>query len=90
MKPLLQLFGLVLNEIWLSQKPPKRGKIAQFEKEVEEIRQTELDEKKCEEKITKLKDKEVKELLFSMYLRDANNKKLGNQSMLTFFKSLKK
>ena len=31
MKPLLQLFGLVLKDIWMSQKPPRRAKVTKLE-----------------------------------------------------------
>ena len=41
--------------------------------------------KKCDKKISKLKDKEVEELIFSKYLRDTNNTKNGNQSVAKFF-----
>jgi DNA polymerase elongation subunit (family B) len=85
MKPLLQLFGLVLEDIWLSQKPPRRAKITNLKKEIETIKMTEEDEKKCEKKINKIKDKEVQALIFDKYLRDTNNAKTGNQSLLKFF-----
>jgi hypothetical protein len=87
MKPLLQLYGLVLNNIWLSQRPPRRAKITQFANTIENVRKTEQDEKKSETKINKLKDKEVQELIFSKYLRDTNNIKNGNQNISSFFKS---
>ena len=86
MKPLLQLFGLVLNDIWLSQTPPKKGKIATFKKSILQLRETEDDDIKYEKKVNKLKDKEVKELIFDSYLRTTNNAKLGNQPLTNFFK----
>ena len=43
------------------------------------------DEKKCDKKISKIKDKEVEELIFAKYLRDTNNVKSGNQSVSNFF-----
>jgi DNA polymerase elongation subunit (family B) len=89
MKPLLQLFGLVLKDIWMSQKPPRRAKVTKLQETIDKIRETEEDEKKCEKKINKLKDKEVEELIFSKYLRDTNNVKSGNQSVTKFF-SVKK
>ena len=64
MKPLLQLFGLVLEEIWMSQKPPRRAKVSTFRKEIEDIKREIPDYKKCEEKMAKIKDKEVKALIF--------------------------
>jgi len=85
MKPLLQLFGLVLDDIWLSQKPPRRAKISNFKKEIENIKALEEDEKKCEKKINKIKDKEVQALIFDKYLRDTNNTKEGNQNLTKFF-----
>jgi DNA polymerase elongation subunit (family B) len=85
MKPLLQLFGLVLEDIWLNQKPPRRAKVSQFKRDIENIRLAEEDEKKCEKKIAKIKDKEVQALIFDKYLRDTNNSKEGNQSVSKFF-----
>ena len=85
MKPLLQLFGLVLKDIWLSQKPPRRAKVTKLQESIDMIKRGEHDEKKCEKKINKLKDKEVEELIFSKYLRETNNSKSGNQSISKFF-----
>jgi DNA polymerase elongation subunit (family B) len=85
MKPLLQLFGLVLTDIWMSQKPPRRAKVTQFKKEIDVITDTMDDEKKREKKISKIKDKEVQALIFDQYLRDTNNAKTGNQSVAKFF-----
>jgi len=85
MKPLLQLFGLVLEDIWMSQKPPRRAKVSAFRKDIENIKISEEDEKKCEKKINKIKDKEVQVLIFDKYLRDTNNAKTGNQSIAKMF-----
>ena len=85
MKPLLQLFGLVLKDIWLSQKPPRRAKVTKFQDAINKIKSEISDETKCDKKISKLKDKEVEELIFSKYLRDTNNSKNGNQSVAKFF-----
>jgi DNA polymerase elongation subunit (family B) len=83
MKPLLQLFGLVLNDIWTMQN--KSTKISKFKKEIEAVRHTIEDNKKYEDKISKMKDKEVKALIFDKYLRVTNNAKEGNQSVMNFF-----
>jgi DNA polymerase elongation subunit (family B) len=83
MKPLLQLFGLVLDDIWRMQN--KSAKISKFKKEVAEVRKTIEDNKKFEEKLAKLRDKEVKTLIFDKYLRETNNAKEGNQSVMNFF-----
>jgi len=85
MKPLLQLFGLVLEDIWLSQKPPRRVKANNFKKDIERLKLEMEDEKKCEKKISKMKDKEVQALIFDKYLRETNNAKEGNQSVAKFF-----
>lgn len=85
MKPLLQLFGLVLKDIWLSQKPPRRAKVTKLQEAIDKIRLETEDEKKCDKKISKLKDKEVEELIFAKYLRDTNNAKNKNQSVAKFF-----
>ena len=88
MKPLLQLFGLVLDDIWTMQN--KSSKIAKFKKEIAEVRNTIEDNKKCEDKLAKLRDKEVKALIFDKYLRETNNAKEGNQSVMNFFSKVKK
>ena len=85
MKPLLQLFGLVLENIWLSQKPPRRVKVVNFNKDIEKMRLEIEDDKKCEQKINKMKDKEVQLLIFDKYLRECNNAKARNQSVTNFF-----
>ena len=75
----------MLEDIWLNQKPPRRAKVTHFKNEIENIRTAEEDEKKCEKKINKIKDKEVQALIFDKYLRDTNNSKTGNQSVSNFF-----
>jgi len=87
MKPLLQLFGLVLKDIWLSQKPPRRAKVSKLQEAIDKIKLETEDEKKCDKKISKLKDTEVEELIFAKYLRDTNNAKNKNQSIAKFFTS---
>ena len=83
MKPLLQLFGLVLEDIWRMQN--KSSKISKFRREVAELRREQEDNKKFEDKLAKMKDKEVKTLIFDKYLRETNNIKEGNQSVAKFF-----
>jgi DNA polymerase elongation subunit (family B) len=85
MKPLLQLFGLVLEDIWMSQKPPRRVKVNNFKKEIETVKREMDDEKKCEKKINRMKDKEVQALIFDNYLRTSNNARAGNQSIMNFY-----
>jgi DNA polymerase elongation subunit (family B) len=82
MKPLQQLFALVLEKIWILQS--KTPKIARFKKEIEALRKT-CDPDKFEDKLEQLKNKEIKALLFDDYLRVTNNEKEGNQSLDKFF-----
>jgi DNA polymerase elongation subunit (family B) len=83
MKPLLQLFGLVLEDIWRMQN--KSSKISKFRREIVELRRGLDDNKKFEDKLSKMRDKEVKTLIFDKYLRETNNAKEGNQSVTKFF-----
>jgi DNA polymerase elongation subunit (family B) len=85
MKPVQQVFALVIEELW--KKQGKIPKIMSFKKEVSALRAA-TDPDKFEEKLEQLKNKEVKTLLFDSYLRETTNKKQGNQSMLQF--SIKK
>ena len=83
MKPVQQVFALVLEKIWEMQN--KKSKIMKFKKEVETLRKT-VDPDKFEDKLEQLKNKEVKVLLFDEYLRETNNEKEGVQSLTKFFK----
>jgi len=82
MKPVQQVFALVLEKIWeINKKVPK---IARFKKEVESLRKS-LEPEKFETKLEQLKNKEVKALLFDEYLRETNNEKEGLQNLTKFF-----
>jgi DNA polymerase elongation subunit (family B) len=83
MKPVQQLFALVLEKIWLMQN--KMPKISKFKKDVELLRKN-TDPEKFEDKLEQMRNKEVKVLLFDEYLRETNNEKAGNQSVIKFFK----
>ena len=82
MKPVQQVFALVLEKIWEMQN--KKPKIAKFRKEVELLRKS-CDEEDFQDKLDKIKCKEVKALLFDEYLRETNNEKAGVQSITKFF-----
>jgi hypothetical protein len=82
MKPVQQVFALVLEKIW--EQNNKKPKLSKFKKEVETLRKT-VDPDKFEDKLEQLKNKEVKILLFDEYLRETNNEKQGNQSLMKFF-----
>jgi DNA polymerase elongation subunit (family B) len=82
MKPVQQVFALVLEKMWTLLN--KKSKIIRFKKEVEELRRiTPAD--KFEDKLESMKNKEVKALLFDEFLRVTNNQKEGNQSLKGFF-----
>jgi DNA polymerase elongation subunit (family B) len=83
MKPVQQVFALVLEKIWIMQN--KTPKIIKFKRDVEALRKT-VDPDKFDDKLEQLKNKEVKALLFDEYLRETNNEKEGNQSLTKFFK----
>jgi len=82
MKPVQQLFALVLERIWEMQK--KKTKIAKFKKEIDDLRKA-TEPEKFEDKLEKLRNKEVKALLFDDYLRKTNNTKEGNQAITSFW-----
>ena len=82
MKPVQQVFALVLEKIWEMQ--GKKKLLSKFKKEVEKLKST-ISEDKLESKMEQLKNKEVKIMLFDEYLRETNNEKEGNQSVLKFF-----
>jgi DNA polymerase elongation subunit (family B) len=92
MKPVQQLFALVIEKIWTMQN--KRPKLVKYKKDVEELKRKVLgmvDENmdkfkdKFDEKLEELRCKEVKALLFDEYLRETNNEKAGVQSVTKFF-----
>jgi hypothetical protein len=76
MKPVQQVFALVLEKIWEMQ--GKKKLLSKFKKDVEKLRSS-TSEDKFESKLEQLKNKEVKTMLFDEYLRETNNEKEGNQ-----------
>ena len=83
MKPVQQLFALVIEKIWeINNKKPK---LKQFKTNVEKLRK-EYDKNKFEEKLEALRCKEVKDLLFDEYLRKTNNDKAGLLNIQQYFK----
>lgn len=95
MKPILQLFALVIEDIWKMQK--KMGMLRQYERDVVSLRAKVLEQyggvesdemmDKFKDKLEELRCKEVKKLLFDEYLRVTNNNKEGVRSITSFFKS---
>jgi DNA polymerase elongation subunit (family B) len=84
MKPVQQVFALVLEKIWTMNK--KLPKIKQFKKSVELLKREHCDNlEKFEEKLEAMRCKEIKGLLFDEYLRETNNEKAGLQSLCKIF-----
>ena len=82
MKPVQQLFALVLEKIWEMQN--KKGKIVKFKRDVQ-ILQENTDPDKFDDKLETLRNKEIKLLLFDEFLRKTNNQKECNQPLTKFF-----
>jgi DNA polymerase elongation subunit (family B) len=83
MKPVQQVFALVLEKIWEMQK--KAGKIKKFQKDVDSLKKTTPSDK-FEDKLEQIRNKEVKAMLFDDYLRITQNEKQHNQALTGFFK----
>jgi hypothetical protein len=66
----------------------KKGKIAKFKREVQELKKT-IAEEKFEDKLEKLKNSEVKTLLFDEFLRETNNQKQGQRAITNAFQPKK-
>ena len=80
MKPVQQLFALVLEQLPAFQK--KKGR---FLDAVETVASTIDDQVKREKKITEMRHKEVKSLLFDEFLVKAENLNKGNRAITDFF-----
>jgi DNA polymerase elongation subunit (family B) len=84
MKPVQQLFALVLEKIWVMQ--GKRPKLLKYKKDVKALKEKYInDEDKFQEKLEEFRCKEIKTLLFDEYLRETNNEKAGLQSLTKYF-----
>ena len=83
MKPVQQVFALVLEKIWESKK--NTPQLMKFKRNVENLRKEYgNDTEKYHEKVDDLRCKEIKAILFDEYLRETNNQKNGNQSITKF------
>jgi DNA polymerase elongation subunit (family B) len=87
MKPLQQLFALVLEDMWRMQK--KEAKMKTFQREVASLLTT-APPGKFQEKLEDLREKEVKSLLFDDFLRVTNNMKESNRPLTGFFRPIEK
>jgi hypothetical protein len=85
MKPVQQVFALVLEKIWELQ-GKKLTTMQKYKREVEVLKKKYNDDnEKLREKIEDLRNKDVKILLFDKYLRETNNEKQGVKSITNFF-----
>jgi DNA polymerase elongation subunit (family B) len=82
MKPVQQVFALVLEKMWKMQGLIGDRKINKFNKDVQTLKKS-IPEDKFEDKLEKLRNTEVNALLFDEFLRETNNKKQG-QRPITF------
>lgn len=84
MKPLQQVFALVLENI-----PSYKRHVPALRRSIESWNDKLLDgedEEKIKKKITDLRNKEVKKILFDDYLIEIDNASKKNQSIMNFFK----
>ena len=82
MKPVMQVFALVLEEIPDFKK--KMLKARKFKAEQDKIKQ-DYDEETAEKKITTLRNKETERLLFTTYIKQVDNIKKNQRSVLDYF-----
>lgn len=84
MKPLQQVFALVLENI-----PSYKRYVPALRQSIELWNDKLIDgedEEKVKKKITDLRNKEVKKILFDEYLIKIDNASKNNQSIMNFFK----
>jgi hypothetical protein len=84
MKPIQQVFALVLENI-----PSYKRHVPALHRSIESWNDKLLDgedEEKIKKKITDLRNKEVKKILFDDYLIEIDNASKKNQSIMNFFK----
>jgi DNA polymerase elongation subunit (family B) len=84
MKPLQQLFGLVLEQM-KDFKKKKGHSLRKWYAELELLKKSYPDTSEYRKKVEALRNKEVKYLLFDDYIYKADNLKKGNQAISNFF-----
>ena len=82
MKPVQQLFALVLEQI--PEFKTKRSRVRDFKAELDKHRKL-LSPVKFEEKEEKIRNGEIKKLLFDKYLNEIDNVRNRNRDITTFF-----
>jgi len=84
MKPIQQLFALVLEEILTIQN--KKKDILIYKKNLEKLKKDYDEEDIFNKKLEKFRCKEIEKLLFKEYLIKTNSELTGNQMITNFFK----
>lgn len=81
MKPLSQIFALVLEQI-----PQFKTKVKGFQRKCRMLsRKYKGNDEKLYNEEMKIRNSEVKKLIFDEYLRQATNMKTGQRSIKSFF-----
>ena len=86
MKPIQQVFALVLESI-----PSYKRQVPALKRSIEAWTDKLIDgedEEKVKKKITELRNKEVKKILFDEYLIEIDNSTKGNRNIMNFFKKV--
>ena len=87
MKPLQQVFALVLERLPAFERT-RRGGLAAWNRELEDLCDSQPDLEKRRKKEESMRNREVKSLLFDEYLRSAERTSAGDQSIGGFFAAL--
>tara|TARA_B100001094_G_scaffold293754_1_gene313863 strand:+ start:1218 stop:5690 length:4473 start_codon:yes stop_codon:yes gene_type:complete len=80
MKPVIQIYSLVLFDM-----PQFQKKTKMFKQKIKTLMENSTDQEKTLRKIQSLKDKEVESLLFKKYITINNNKAQNNRMITDFF-----
>ena len=86
MKPVQQLLALVLYDLWKQQR--KNTQLRKFEREVEKLRITIKDPDALNDKIDRMKNDEIKKLIFDKYLLQMENDRQKNNTIGSYFKTV--
>ena len=91
MKPIIQVFGLVLEILWRGKNDNNPNNLSnnwmRHNLEIKKLRRTETDEKKLDKKIDTLRSKAAKKIIFDEYLVILDNLRNKNRPITNFFKS---
>ena len=85
MKPLQQVFALVLEQLPSFRKKMGGYTLKRWKRQLADLRKEYPEDDTYKKKEDALRNKEVKSVLFENYLRQTKNAQLGNQSIDSFF-----